>query len=365
MKRFFLIALFLLSITLLSFHSSSNRATAETANPAAIGADHTSEHLQVTATPFAQGISVMAPVQLDTSARVVALQYDWMKIYEPQHTFPSTGNTLLRIDVTDADYMNLNAFRNRVNDIVGYYGYTIEAYEIGNEPNLSQEWGASPDADHFADVLCVAYTAVKTNDSSATVVSGGLATVGRVVGSFDGHPGHNGVVQDEREFIQEFIAAGGPQCTDAIGYHPLGFRADYDAEPDIDGGTPETNCDNGFCFRTVEKIHDILVDAGLENKPIWATEAGWITDPPAHCLTTPTWYGRSWQIVSEEKQEENIAGAFTYAQLHWPWLKGLFIFNFNFDEAPYYDECEQMRFYSVDGPVLPTISHVYLPVSMK
>ena len=56
-----------------------------------------------------------------------------------------------------------------------------------------------------------------------------------------------------------------------------------------------------------------------------------------------------WQIVTEEKQAENLVGAFEYATSNWPWMEAMFIFNLNFNEAPYYPECEQMRFYSVMG----------------
>ena len=88
---------------------------------------------------------------------------------------------------------------------------------------------------------------------------------------------------------------------------------------------------------------------GLGHKQIWPTEWGWIVEPPAHCLTDPSWQGRLWQIVTLEKQASNLRGAFEYADAHYPWMGAMFIFNLNFNMAPYYPECEQMRFYAVEG----------------
>jgi hypothetical protein len=71
--------------------------------------------------------------------------------------------------------------------------------------------------------------------------------------------------------------------------------------------------------------------------------------PPDHCLTSQDWLNREWQIVSEQKQADNLVGAYQYATANWPWMEAMIIFNLNFNEAGYYAECEQMRFYSVQG----------------
>ena len=87
---------------------------------------------------------------------------------------------------------------------------------------------------------------------------------------------------------------------------------------------------------------------GLGDKKVWATEFGWITRPPDHCLADGSWSGREWQIVSEDKQASNLAGAYRYADAQWPWMGAMFIFNLNFYAAPWYtNECDQMLWYSV------------------
>ena len=210
-------------------------------------------------------------------------------------------------------------------------------------------------------------------DPGATIVSAGLATVGRVASNWDGHLGHNGTNQDEREYLAEFIESNGHRCADVIGYHPMGFRADYSAAPDVSEGTPETDCSNGFCFRSVEKIYQILREHGVTNPRIWATEVGWIVTPPVYCWNNPSWHGRLWQRVSPEKQAENLVGAFRYAQTHWPWMEAMFVFNLDINTISYYSPCEQMRYYSVTGRpaefslgAMPKGVHwVFLPMTLR
>lgn len=276
--------------------------------------------------------------------------FQWKKVYLP----PSVrlpNHILYRMPYTAYDHLDLAGFAARVQRLTQKYGDFIEAYEIGNEVNLYRTgWEGFPRANEYAELLCVAYSEIKHNDPNAIVVSAGLAPVGRIVGNWNGHAGHNGQVQDEREFMREFLAAGGAECADVIGYHPIGFRANFDAEPDVDGGTPETNCINGFCFRGVEKIRDILVEYGYAEKKIWATEMGWLVAPAYDgCLSYINWQGRGWQIVSPEAQAENILGAFQYTEANWPWLGAMFVFNYNFNEYHPWWTCQHMGSYGIKG----------------
>jgi hypothetical protein len=274
--------------------------------------------------------------------------FNWIQSYYPPTALQPT-RVLYRVQVQAADLSNISGFRWRLTTLANQFGSYIDAYEIGNEVNLASEWGAPPVADDYIALLSQAQAVLRAVDPGATIVSAGLATVGRVSGTWNGHLGHDGSVQDEREYLREFIDQGGLQMVDVIGYHPLGFRADYSAEPDVDGGTPETNCGNGLCFRSVEKIYDILREGGVTNPRIWATEIGWIVTPPSACENDPSWDGRLWQAVSPEKQAANLVGAFQYARLHWPWMEAMFVFNLDINTIPYYSACEQMSYYSVTG----------------
>ena len=283
-------------------------------------------------------------------ALLTSMGFNWMKVFDPPQG-PTNFHLLQRVDANASHMANVPAFGNSVENLVINHGDYIQAYEIGNEPNLdaSYGWAAPPIAADYAVLLCEAYGRIKAHQPQAKVISAGLAPTGRVQGNWNGHPGHNGMYQDEREWFREFLDAGGGNCLDGVGYHNYGFSADYDTPPDTNGGTPPTNCTNGFCFRGVEKLREIMVERGLAHKTVWTTEYGWIVHPPDHCLSDPGWQGRQWQIVSEEKQATNLAGSFQYAAANWPWMEAMFVFNLNFNTAPWYPQCEQMRFYGVQG----------------
>ncbi len=274
--------------------------------------------------------------------------FNWMKVFNPPGSRLPV-NVLLRVDAHAADMSNLSGYGDNLHTLATQQAGFVEAYEIGNEPNLDAAygWAAPPNAADYAALLCVAYANIKLADPQAKVISAGLAPTGRVQGDWNGHPGHNGFYQDEREFFLEFLAAGGGDCLDAVGYHPYGFSADFDAEPDVSSADPTQNCTNGFCFRGAEMLYGLMATNGLADKKMWATEFGWLVTPPADCLNDSSWDGRLWQLVTEEKQASNLVGAFQYAATNWPWMEAMFIFNLNFNTAPYYPECEQMRYYSV------------------
>lgn len=285
------------------------------------------------------------------TALLSSMGFNWIKVFNAPGS-PLPQHVLIRVD---ADYTHLGdvtAFGHGVQALAQQSGNYIDAYEIGNEVNLdaSYGWGSSPIATDYAVLLCEAYSRIKLVDPTAIVVSAGLAPTGRVQGNWNGHPGHNGLYQDEREYLRELLDAGAGNCFDALGYHPYGYSADFDAPPDVGSANPAQNCTNGFCFRGVEKIYEIMdTEYSLGHKSVWATEFGWIVEPPAHCLNDPGWSGRAWQIVTLEKQASNLAGAYQYADAHYPWMGGMFLFNLNFNTAPHYPECEQMRFYGVQG----------------
>ena len=283
-----------------------------------------------------------------------SLGFDWIKVFSPPPR-RLEQNVLLRLTVSAADLNDLRWLRTRVRRVARDYGTYIDAYELGNEPNLNAlyGWNAPPVAADYARLLCAVYPAIHAEDDNATVVSAGLAPAGRIDGNWNGHKGHNGFAQDEREWLIEFLEAGGGDCLDALGYHPYGFSADYDTLPDqVDPENPDANCENGFCFRGVEKIYEILVNSGLGNTMIWATEFGWIVDPTEEgnesCLATAPWSGRAWQIVNEEEQARNLVGAFRYADENMPWMGPMFVFNLNFNTAAY-PPCEQMRYFGIEG----------------
>jgi hypothetical protein len=309
--------------------------------------------MQVGATPAATGAGFGYGFNVSDwdFTRLQSMGFNWMKVFNAP-TVRLPVNIFIRIEANAGHLGNLAAFGSSVSQLAQNYKDYIEAYEIGNEPNLdaSYGWGAAPNAADYKTVLCEAYSKIKAADPDAIVVSAGLAPTGRVQGNWNGHPGHNELYQDEREFFKEFVTAGGGNCLDAVGYHNYGFSADFDAAPDVPSGDPTQNCTNGFCFRGVEKIHELMQARGLGHKKVWTTEFGWIVYPPQYCEGWGSWPSRLWQRVTEAKQASNLVGSFEYATTNWPWMEAMFIFNLNFNTtSPWLHECDPMRWYSVQG----------------
>jgi hypothetical protein len=66
-------------------------------------------------------------------------------------------------------------------------------------------------------------------------------------------------------------------------------------------------------------LRAIMVANGDGEKPVWATELGWTTDPAGT--------GQQWLRVSEEEQSRYLVGAFEQAGQDWPWLERIAVWN--------------------------------------
>jgi hypothetical protein len=216
------------------------------------------------------------------------LGWEWVKITEEAYPVPPTTrwpqHVLYRVyvdgsHVDGATHSPRPEFLQHVRDLVRAGRGNVEAYEIGNEPNLKGPgfWGSfDTDIEGYARLMCAVYPIVKEQDPSALVVTAGLAPVGR-------WPESSKAIVDERFFairMFDWMAAlnNGQMCADAFGYHPYGFK--YEPERPLDQLDPSDN-GNGFAFRGAEVMREIMVKHGAGSLPMWATEIGWIRDPGA------------------------------------------------------------------------------------
>jgi len=222
--------------------------------------------------------------------------------------------------------------------------WSIEvAYEIWAEPNLFGEWGGlSPDPGYYTTILQYAYWGIKAGDPQGIVVTAGLATTG-------GTP--DGLNVDDLDFIRTMYDTGAKGYFDVLGSHPYGFAY-----------APEDKTSNPIlCFRRVEHQRAIMVERGDGNKPVWATEWGWLLNP-AEKNVSCSWPDRDWQRVSEDHQADYLRRASLYACRHWPWMRLMFVSNLDFNTVPWYhDECEPIRWYSILNPDgSPRLAYIYL-----
>ncbi len=299
----------------------------------------------------------------DSLDKGITLGFEWIKIYDYPPPERLHFKVLFRVNLPrpDEDWAEWGSYRHLDAEL---YKGRIDAYEIGNEPNLIEEWGSSPDPAAYARLLEIAYREIKSADPDALIVSAGLAPVN------GGDADH----VDDLDYLRGMYANGAADHFDVLGLHPFGFA--YPPEKPVNGRVCDPNpsrpvdldrqvgrrivgrnCRSieGLCLRRAELAREVMVDHGDETKPVWATEFGWIVQPPPCCLRRSDWPNHAWYAISEETQAMYILGAFDYAGEHWPWMEVMFLWNLDYsrypeeldEDCPY---CDSMGWYSILNP---------------
>lgn len=253
---------------------------------------------------FAYGVDVeMVGENLDmarVSERVVELGVSWVKQeirwkdYESSKgvidfdsldslidALTSTGTDILLTVTTapswshnyvgngEAPPTNYQDYADFVGALATRYGDRVAAYEIWRQPNLRQYWNSKPlGGAEYVNLLTSAYTAIKTADSNAIVVTAGLAPTGL-------NDGANAI--DDRVFLTQMYQAGVADVSDAIGAHPYGWANPPDST--CCGNSPViSQWDNHPSFFFVETLKDywaIMTQYEDSGTFIWVTEFGW------------------------------------------------------------------------------------------
>jgi hypothetical protein len=181
---------------------------------------------------------------------------------------------------------NMEDFARFMRYVVSRYKGVVDAYEIWNEPDIARFWSPGPDASAYVKLLKAGYLAVKSVDSRATVVSGGL--------SWDyGRP---------NSFLSRMYAAGAKGSFDVLGIH------DY---PAASIGTALSTWPTGFSGARADEL------SHGDTKPIWITEFGLNTADDAS----------GWQPgVTPDRQAALVTRAFELTASD-PWVQVLFYYN--------------------------------------
>ena len=177
-----------------------------------------------------------------------------------------------------------------VTNVVSRYKDDIHYWEVWNEPDLADFWSGTPS--QYASLLALTYSTIKHIDPTATVVLGGQA--------FIDLPDH-----DAGEFLAQLLA-----------------DPDYPAAPNFDIAAFHYYLPPDQAPRWFDRFRSTLSEFGLDERPIWITEAG-----------QPTWGA----------QANDYADAGFEAQATWldrtlPTLVDLGanrVFWFQLDENPY------------------------------
>lgn len=251
------------------------------------------------------------------------------------------------------DREHFSHFAHFMGQMAARYRGKVQAYEIWNEQNLACQNGGDctrdngtggrvTSADHYVDMLLVAYDAIKANDPDAIVVSGATAS------TETNHPDYG---MSDLTFMREMLT--NPKFrADAIGAHPGNHNNPPDTLwPDNPGREPGWQDSREFYFRRIEDVWAVIEECGKSHLPIWVTEFGWATPNTSKGFE----YGNQ---NTFEQQAEWIVQAFEKAHYEYaPNVQAMFLWNLNFSVAwkgAHNDEThEQASFSIINGDWSP------------
>lgn len=141
------------------------------------------------------------------------------------------------------------------------YKGVINAYEVWNEENYAPFWYPSANPQEYITLLEATYYQIKSADSSAIVLSGGLAPTADGGGNVS-----------PATFVNAFYSSNAHNYFDALAFHPYSYPVSPDYSASWSG------------WQQMYVVHDIMALSG-DNKKIWVTEYGAPTGGPGTMKT--------------------------------------------------------------------------------
>jgi hypothetical protein len=189
------------------------------------------------------------------------------------------------------------AFAARYSEQVGYI-------IIGNEPNLSFEWGyRSTTPTDYVNLLEIVYPAVKGANPDVVVLAGALAPTLEPAGSPWG--------LNDLSYLKGMYQAGAAEYFDGLAVHSYGFTFPPDSRPAVDI----------LNFRRVELLRQIMAEFGDAHKHVFITETGWNDHP------------RWTRSVHPGQRIQYTLDALRYAEQNWPYVEMIGIWVFRYPAA--------------------------------
>lgn len=226
----------------------------------------------------AQGLTVIARIGLTP---------DWARP-------PDTPLTYLDREAYD-DFATFAA------DFAARYRGKVDYIIVGNEPNLSYEWGyRQTTPQDYVDLLKVVYPAVKAANPEMQVLAGALAPTLEPEGS--------PWAINDLAYLDAMYADGAADYFDGLAVHAYGLTFPATAEPD-----PEV-----LNFRRVELVRRVMVRHGDADTDIFITESGWNDHP------------RWTMAVRPGQRIQYTLDALRYAEENWPFVKMVGIWAFRY-----------------------------------
>lgn len=210
---------------------------------------------------------------------------------------------------------NYEDYARFVAEVASRYQGKLKFYQIWNEPNLANEWNdRRVNPGDYVKLLQQTYTKLKQTDPGAVVLAAPLSPTDQ-----DG-PQFNNL--NELKYLEEMYRAGAKAYFDilAVQMYGLGYPPDFrllhfnfNAKD-----WKRVNLNRAAASR------EVMVKNGDSNKPVWATEYGWISVPPGPYLddyNNPQKGNQQWgESKTEQEQADYLVGGLERARKEWPWL---------------------------------------------
>lgn len=172
-----------------------------------------------------------------------------------------------------AEPKDLADWGNYVRTVARRYKGRIRYYETWNEPNLKGFYTGT--TAKLLELVREARLALKEVDPDARVIS--PSATGGTMGI---------------QWLEEFLARGGGDSVDIIGYH-------FYVAP----GPPEA------MVPLVKRVRDVAARHGVGEKPLWNTETGWMIEAKTHAVPTGG-TGRRGRVLDETEAAGYLARTF-------------------------------------------------------
>ncbi len=181
-------------------------------------------------------------------------------------------------------------FRGRVDYVV-----------IWNEPNIGLEWGYRPvDPEGYTELLRAVYPRAKAANPDLVVLGGALAPTLAPPGDPEG--------LSDVIYLEQMLVAGAGELMDGLAVHAYGWSMPPDARPDL----------RVVNYNRTELLHDLLVEWGHPDLPVYITEGGWNDHP------------RWTKAVQQAQRAAYTLRAYQTSLEDWPWCEATVLWAFRY-----------------------------------
>jgi hypothetical protein len=202
---------------------------------------------------------------------------------------------------TYLDEERYDDFAAYVQAFVEHFRGRVDHVVLWNEPNISLEWGYRPvDPEGYTGLLRAVYPRAKAANPEVRVLGGALAPTLAPVGDPEG--------MNDLDYLQRMLDAGAGEVMDGLAVHAYGWRMPPEAPAD----PAKVN------FSRTELLHQLLVEAGYADMPVYITEGGWNDHP------------RWTKAVQPSQRAAFTTRAYEKVLEEWPWCQATVLWAFRY-----------------------------------